>query len=604
MSIRKLRAGRVPNVTANNWVGETGTLFYDESTGQFKIADGYTPGGHYVSLVVATTTQVGGIKAGAGANVGSDGTLTIDTTGLPLSIGNLSIVYANISTVNANQDLNLLSNGTGNVNIVGNLHVHTTSGGLNSTPILEARNNGNVYVNGNLITNGGTYHNGNVVFVGATTHFGNITTQGNLITVGSSYFTGPLTETGNLTVAGNLIANGPAYYNGPQRTTGDSTFIGNIYITGVAINNGLSVFNGDITMTGNAAITGNTTVTGNTFVTGPTTVTGNTSITGNVTLSGNSYIYGNTFQTGRATYIITTDNSNLGALELTGSTNGNILSPLQTGVMLHITGQPAQSSRVYNDAQGSYALFVGRRYNGNVSVPSQVLANTDIMRIASTAYTDVGMPNIGPARISFVTNEDQTTTNQGARIEFWLNANSSGPAYSNIRRVASIDPALGFVGNLSGTASTAATAGTVINPEQTTITKLGTLGNLTVSGTVQAGNITVTGSISDANGNVRNLPVVNKSTGYTLQASDAGNLVSISSGNVTVPASVFVSPYGQAISIFNNNSVATNVIQSTNVTLRLAGTAATGNRTLARYGIASMVCVAANTFVISGAGLT
>ena len=39
---------------------------------------------------------------------------------------------------------------------------------------------------------------------------------------------------------------------------------------------------------------------------------------------------------------------------------------------------------------------------------------------------------------------------------------------------------------LTGTASTAITAGTVTNPEQTTITKLGTLGNLTVSGNVSA----------------------------------------------------------------------------------------------------------------------
>ena len=39
------------------------------------------------------------------------------------------------------------------------------------------------------------------------------------------------------------------------------------------------------------------------------------------------------------------------------------------------------------------------------------------------------------------------------------------------------------------------------------------------------------------------------------------------------------------------------------VTLRLAGTAATGNRTLARYGVATIVCVASETFVISGAGL-
>jgi hypothetical protein len=36
----------------------------------------------------------------------------------------------------------------------------------------------------------------------------------------------------------------------------------------------------------------------------------------------------------------------------------------------------------------------------------------------------------------------------------------------------------------------------------------------------------------------------------------------------------------------------------------LAGTATTGNRTLAQRGVCTILCVAANTFVILGAGLT
>jgi hypothetical protein len=36
----------------------------------------------------------------------------------------------------------------------------------------------------------------------------------------------------------------------------------------------------------------------------------------------------------------------------------------------------------------------------------------------------------------------------------------------------------------------------------------------------------------------------------------------------------------------------------------LAGSATTGNRTLAQRGIATILCVASNTFVCSGAGVT
>ena len=36
----------------------------------------------------------------------------------------------------------------------------------------------------------------------------------------------------------------------------------------------------------------------------------------------------------------------------------------------------------------------------------------------------------------------------------------------------------------------------------------------------------------------------------------------------------------------------------------LVGTSTTGNRTLAQRGLATIVCVASNTFVISGGGLS
>jgi len=117
-------------------------------------------------------------------------------------------------------------------------------------------------------------------------------------------------------------------------------------------------------------------------------------------------------------------------------------------------------------------------------------------------------------------------------------------------------------------------------------------------------NPTFSGNVSDANGLLRSLPINTQNTGYTLVSTDAGNVVNMTTGNVTVPAGVFTSPFGQAITIFNNQNASNAIVQAANVTIRLAGTAATGNRTLARYGLATLVCVSANTFVISGAGLT
>lgn len=109
-------------------------------------------------------------------------------------------------------------------------------------------------------------------------------------------------------------------------------------------------------------------------------------------------------------------------------------------------------------------------------------------------------------------------------------------------------------------------------------------------------------TVSDTAGNVRVIPQNSQGGSYTLVAADLGKHISISTGGVTVPASVFSA--GDAISIYNNSGSNQTITQGGSVTLRQAGTANTGNRTLAQYGIATVLCVSSNTFVISGAGLT
>ncbi len=90
---------------------------------------------------------------------------------------------------------------------------------------------------------------------------------------------------------------------------------------------------------------------------------------------------------------------------------------------------------------------------------------------------------------------------------------------------------------------------------------------------------------------------------YTLTSSDNGKHIKASgTGAITIPSSVFSA--GNAITIFNDTTSDKTITQGTSVTLRLAGTATTGDRTLATYGLCSLLCVSSNEFVISGAGLT
>tara|TARA_R100001163_G_C5043616_1_gene181274 strand:- start:294 stop:1220 length:927 start_codon:yes stop_codon:yes gene_type:complete len=95
----------------------------------------------------------------------------------------------------------------------------------------------------------------------------------------------------------------------------------------------------------------------------------------------------------------------------------------------------------------------------------------------------------------------------------------------------------------------------------------------------------------------------NSQTGaYTLVAGDNGKHINITTGGVTVPSGVFSA--GNVVSIFNDSGSNQTITQGSSVTLRLAGTATTSNRTLAQYGLCTVLCVGSNEFVISGAGLT
>lgn len=128
----------------------------------------------------------------------------------------------------------------------------------------------------------------------------------------------------------------------------------------------------------------------------------------------------------------------------------------------------------------------------------------------------------------------------------------------------------------------------------------GTIGGSTAINT--SGTITTTGTITDSAGSIRRIPQNAKTAAYTLIASDVGKHISITTGGITVPASVF--SVGDNVTIFNNSTSNQTITQGSGVTLRAGGSTSTGNRTLANYGVATILCVAADVFVITGTGIT
>lgn len=196
-----------------------------------------------------------------------------------------------------------------------------------------------------------------------------------------------------------------------------------------------------------------------------------------------------------------------------------------------------------------------------------------------------------------------------------VTVNSSG------LNVTGIVTATSFSGNLSGNATTAGFATTATNANNINISSInstdtstyvvlvgnGTTGNqtpfidsaLSYDATTDTLNTTATSSTYS-----KTVPQNSKTSAYILESSDSGKHISITTGGVTVPANVFST--GDTITIFNNSNTNQTITQGSNVILRLAGTASTGNRTLGQYGVCNILCVSGitTTFVISGSGLS
>ena len=347
MTIQNFFTSRDNNANSASYVGQTDRLWWDPTTNAIYRSDGNTAGGIPINLgsglttsfnvinansgningelIVAgnispaTVTRIGGIKAGPGANVSNDGTLTINTAGLAFSFGDFTANANLLTLVNINQDMVLETKGNAEVQLVGNIGFYSPNGFPPN--------------------------------------------------VANRYFTAT---------------------------------------------------------------------------------------------------------TGGQIQILVTAAAGAGAVEIVGSTTGNVIEPGISGTLLHITGQLDVPCRMYYDGNSDYVSMVARRWNGNVAVPTQVLANEDVLRINSTAATDAGVGNVAMAQIRTTALENQTTTAQGSSITFTVTPVGSSAA-SRVD-VANITVANGV-----------------------TATKFTTSGNVT-AGNITATNYTgkVTHSIRDA----------------------------------------------------------------------------------------------------------
>jgi hypothetical protein len=124
--------------------------------------------------------------------------------------------------------------------------------------------------------------------------------------------------------------------------------------------------------------------------------------------------------------------------------------------------------------------------------------------------------------------------------------------------------------------------------------------NTDITSLNQSVTITASGTIAADTLGFRGLPQEAKTAAYTLALADAGKHISITTGGITIPANGSVAfPIGTTIVVYNNSASAQNIAITTD-TLRLAGTATTGTRSVAQRGLATLVKVDATEWVATG----
>ncbi|MES2497127.1 MAG: hypothetical protein V4618_13520 [Pseudomonadota bacterium] len=138
-------------------------------------------------------------------------------------------------------------------------------------------------------------------------------------------------------------------------------------------------------------------------------------------------------------------------------------------------------------------------------------------------------------------------------------------------------------------------------------------GLLSKAGGTMTGSIAEMGnssSVKDATGTARgvgyrDIPLRAATSQQTLALTDVGTMISNTTGGIVVPTNATVAfRLGSAITFYNASGSTQTVSGAVGVTLRLSATASTGSRTVAQRGLATIIKVATDEWLVSGSGVS
>jgi hypothetical protein len=266
-------------------------------------------------------------------------------------------------------------------------------------------------------------------------------------------------------------------------------------------------------------------------------------------------------------------------------TVGNIIVPTGAG----------QFSGPFNESTTVQGVYIGNLnlsprigfFNGTAAQNWQIDNNFGTFRWFTPGVVRMSLDARGNLSVFNFANINITSGSADSALQIVGNVSRGGAGFHDFLRV-----------------TTTASGATNVNKHF----RLDGTGNLSIINSAYNSTIlslTDSGILSDGKGDVRSATQNSQSGAYVLVATDSGKHISITTGGVTVNANIF--SIGDMVTVYNNSGSSQNITQGTSVTLRLAGTATTGTRALAQYGVATLLCVtggASPVFACTGAGLT
>jgi len=173
--IQNLYTSRDNNANAATYVGQQDRMWWNPDDNAIYVNTANTPGGTPVTIgpsanlsiniltansgiingnllitgniSAAANGKIGGIAPGPGVQVSDTGLLTIDSAGLPISFGDFYANVNQLSMVNDNEAMYLVSNGTGNINLIGGVNFYKPNGFPPSTrPFFAAKSDGQITI--------------------------------------------------------------------------------------------------------------------------------------------------------------------------------------------------------------------------------------------------------------------------------------------------------------------------------------------------------------------------------------------------------------------------------------------------------------------------